>query len=339
MNTATGLGVYVTGLAVLFGAAAGIGRIAGPTTTASASAASGTTSGHTSGHGSAAGLGGGEHGAPRATSGNAPATGPAEGSPPGGLQVAQDGFTLVPERATLPVGERSELRFRVTGPDGRPVTRYLPLHGKELHLIIARRDLSGFQHLHPVLDGAGVWSVPLTVAEVGVYRMFTDVRPESAERQLTLGTDVSAPGDYRPEALPKAKRTARIGDYTVKLSGDLVPGGSSRLTLSVSRAGRPVTDLQPYLEAYGHLVALRAGDLAYLHVHPDGAPGDGRTSPGPDITFYAEVPSAGAYRLYLDFQHEGTVRTAEFTAMAGPTPEAGASRPANPTDHDDHDHG
>jgi hypothetical protein len=29
------------------------------------------------------------------------------------------------------------------------------------------------------------------------------------------------------------------------------------------------------------------------------------------------VPSAGAYRLYLDFQHGGKVRTAEFTALAG----------------------
>ena len=85
----------------------------------------------------------------------------------------------------------------------------------------------------------------------------------------------------------------------------------------MTRDGEPVTDLQPYLEAYGHLVALRAGDLAYLHVHPDGAPGDGTTPSGPDITFYAEVPSAGAYRLYLDFQHGDEVRTAAFTAVAG----------------------
>ena len=41
------------------------------------------------------------------------------------------------------------------------------------------------------------------------------------------------------------------------------------LTLTVTKDGQPVTDLQPYLGAYGHLVALRAGDLAYLHVHPE----------------------------------------------------------------------
>jgi hypothetical protein len=105
------------------------------------------------------------------------------------------------------------------------------------------------------------------------------------------------------------------------------------LTLTVSLAGRPVTDLQPYLGAYGHLVALRDGDLAYLHVHPDGEPGDGRTRPGPGITFYATVPSAGSYGLFLDFQHQGVVRTAAFTATAGPP----GSAPAGQS-HGDHDH-
>ncbi len=33
----------------------------------------------------------------------------------------------------------------------------------------------------------------------------------------------------------------------------------------------------------------------------------------PQIQFIAEVPSAANYRLFLDFQHDGVVRTAEFT--------------------------
>jgi hypothetical protein len=106
---------------------------------------------------------------------------------------------------------------------------------------------------------------------------------------------------------------ARVDGYEVRLDGDLVAGQTSKVTLTVTKDGAPVTDLQPYLGAYGHLVALRTGDLAYLHVHPDGEPGDGKTAPGPAVTFYAEVPTATTYRLFLDFQHGGTVRTAEFT--------------------------
>ncbi len=85
----------------------------------------------------------------------------------------------------------------------------------------------------------------------------------------------------------------------------------------MAKDGEPVADLQPYLGAYGHLVALRQGDLAYLHVHPDGEPGDGTTKSGPEITFNSEAPSAGTYRLFLDFRHGGVVRTAEFTVVVG----------------------
>jgi hypothetical protein len=58
---------------------------------------------------------------------------------------------------------------------------------------------------------------------------------------------------------------------------------------------------------------VRASDLAYLHVHPMGEPGDGTTPSGPDIVFHTTFPSTGSYRLFLDFQHGGVVRTAAFT--------------------------
>lgn len=207
---------------------------------------------------------------------------------------------------------------------------------------MVRRDLAGFQHVHPRLAADGTWSIPLAVPAPGQYRVFADFQPVGHDG-LTLGADVPAPGDYRPVPLPAAARTATVDGYTVTLGGELTPGASSRLTLSVSKDGRPVTDLQPYLGAYGHLVALRDGDLAYLHVHPDGEPGDGRTQAGPEVVFHAEVPSTGAYRLYLDFQHDGKVRTAEFTAVAGApisTPPAAATATPTPSGHgsDGHTH-
>ncbi len=54
--------------------------------------------------------------------------------------------------------------------------------------------------------------------------------------------------------------------------------------------------------------ALPAGDLAYLHVHPQQT-----ASAGPAITFDVEVPTPGEYRLFLDFQHGSVVRTAAVT--------------------------
>jgi hypothetical protein len=321
MNTPTKLGLYGLGLVVAFAGALGAGRLAGSEPEQpSAHQAEPDHAG--------ASTGAADHGSQAA-------------SLPGGLQVSDDGYRLAPVTPSLSAGAATDFRFRILGPDGRPVTSFTPTHEKDLHLIVVRRDLSGFQHVHPVMAADGTWSIPLTVTTAGQYRVFADFQPAGRDNALTLGVDIPAAGTYQPQPVPRPARTAEVDGYRVALAGDLVPGTASKLTLRVSRDGTPVRDLQPYLGAYGHLVALRDGDLAYLHVHPDGAPGDGVTAAGPDITFYAEVPSAGAYRLYLDFQHDGVVRTAEFTALAGdatatlPSP---AARPS-PGGHDDQPHG
>lgn len=295
MRTPVKLAAYALGLLAVFGASTGVGNLVGPSESATETQSAASAGGHGDDGGDAA----------------------ATTDPPGGLQIAQDGYRLLPVTGDLSVGTPARFAFRILGPDGDPVTAYTPTHERKLHLIVVRRDLTGFQHLHPALATDGTWSMPLAVTAAGQYRVFADFQPTGRDKALTLGVDLPAAGDYRPETLSAPARSATVDGYTVTLAGDLVPGTSSRVTLAVSRDGKPVTDLQPYLGAYGHLVALRDGDLAYLHVHPDGEPGDGRTLAGPHVTFYAEVPSAGAYRLFLDFQHAGRVRTAGFTVQAG----------------------
>ena len=259
---------------------------------------------------------------------------------PGGLMNTQDGYTLDLLDRQSPAGATRPVTFVVTGPDGKPVTSYEREHDKDLHFIAVRRDFTGFQHVHPTLDGDGTWRTDLDLTP-GQWRTFADFTPAGGEA-LTLGADLSVPGSFTPAEPSKEKRTATVDGYTVTLTGDLVAGEHSPLNLRVTRDGQPVTDLQPYLGAYGHLVTLRSGDLAYLHVHPGGEPGDGKTKPGPDISFGAEVPSAGAYHLYLDFKHDDVVRTAQFRLETVPTPSTGGGtgHDAEGTDssesHDDH---
>ena len=315
MNASIKLGGFAVAAALVFSGAYGIGQLTAPVSAAPDAA-------HGGGHG-------GDH---SAGPGAAALTAAGE-LPAGGLLVAQDGYRLDLASGDATAGVPEEFAFRILGPDGAPVTRFTPTHDKPLHLIVVRRDLTSFQHVHPVMSADGTWRLPLTFPTGGDYRAFADFAPEDRTEAITLGTDVAVAGAYAPAPLSGPTRTATVDDYTVSLAGGLVPGRTSELTLTVSLAGRSVTDLQPYLGAYGHLVALRDGDLAYLHVHPDGEPGDGRTRPGPGITFYATAPSAGSYALFLDFQHQGVVRTAAFTATAGPP----GSAPAGQS-HGDHDH-
>lgn len=223
---------------------------------------------------------------------------------------SQDGYTLALRDTRSQAGTDRPVAFTVTGRDGEPVTGYERVHDKDLHFIAVRRDLTGFQHVHPTLGADGTWRTDLDLTP-GQWRTFADFTPNGGEA-LTLGADLSVPGDYRPAEPSVQKRTATVDGYTVTLAGDLVAGEHSSLTVSVARDGVPVIDLEPYLGAYGHLVTLRGGDLAYLHVHPGGEPGDGKTEPGPEVSFGVEVPSAGIYHLYLDFKHDGAVRTAQF---------------------------
>ncbi len=330
MRTPVKLAAFGGGLALAFTGALGIGSAVGDPLggTAASGAHGGVRSGAADDHGD-------EHTASPATRGAAAAV-----RLPGGLMVSDRGYSLDLAADALPAGAGTQLAYRIVGSDGQPVTDYEASHDEDMHLIAVRRDTTGFQHVHPTLGADGTWRVPLDLT-AGTWRIFADFVPaegDAAGETLTLGADLAVAGDHRPEALPVPSRTAQVDGYTVTLDGDLVPGEESELTLSVSRDGRPVTDLQPYLAAYGHLVALRAGDLAYLHVHPEGQPGDGQTPAGPDITFSATAPSTGDYRLFLDFRHDGVVRTAAFTARAdraagSATPGADAgTAPAAPQD-------
>ncbi|WP_445151846.1 hypothetical protein [Baekduia sp. Peel2402] len=214
-----------------------------------------------------------------------------------GLAVASDGLRLVAP-STLRAGVRKDFAFRVVDDHGATVRDFAVEHTKRLHFIAVRRDLTGFQHLHPTQASDGSWSTPLTLAEPGAYRVFADFTPSGGEK-TTLASDVLVAGDFAPRALPAPTDRATVDGYDVALrtSGET-------LRFAISRDGTPV-DVEPYLGASGHLVALREGDLAYLHVHPH----------EDAVAFDAEFPSAGRYRLFLQFKVAGRVHTAAFTKV------------------------
>ncbi|MFI6036175.1 hypothetical protein ACIBBD_18785 [Streptomyces sp. NPDC051315] len=295
MNPLQKIGAFGAALATTFGVAYGVGTAFGPTGPGTKPAA------HTASD---------EHGE------EAPASAAPGNHTPAGLQVSQDGYTLDLRTTSVPAGERTALRFVIRDADGDPVTRYETAHGKQLHLILASRELTTYRHLHPTRAADGTWSAPVDLPAAGGYRVFADFVPAGAAEGLTLGSDLSVTGPYRATRPPAPAATTTVDGYTVTLDGTLRSGGESGLTFTVRRAGRPVTDLEPYLGAYGHLVALRSGDLAYLHVHPH-EEAEGEATSGPEVSFAATAPSPGTYRLFLDFKVDGTVRTAAFTVRTG----------------------
>jgi len=251
-----------------------------------------------------------------------------------GLSVSQDGWTLRPVSDVLPAGSAVPFAFRITGPDGEPLTTYSRTHERDLHLVAVRRDLTAFQHVHPTLQD-GVWTVPLDLSAPGSYRVLADFAPAGGAG-VTLGADVSVGGTFSPVPLPAPAAAVVVDGYEVSLSGATPAVGETELVFTVRRDGRPAR-LEPYLGAFGHLVALRVGDLAYLHTHPgqDAAPGE---TGGPDVAFATVFPTAGSYRLHLDFQVDGRVHTAAFTVAVPEPPPAGPGDAAPPGSSEPADH-
>ena len=230
-----------------------------------------------------------------------------------GLSVTQDDTTLAPATFAATARRPQLLRFRVVGRDGAALRSGYEIEAqRRLHLIVVRRDLTGYQHLHPTMSSDGTWSVPVKVAAPGAYRVFADFQRRCQKH--VLAGDLLVAGSFQPAALPAPETVASAGGYDVRLESPVVRAGhETQLRFTVSRDGRPERALQPYLGARGHLVALRQGDLAYMHVHPEQ-----HRDAANAIPFAAEFPSAGSYRLFLQFQIAGVVRTAAFTVEVAP---------------------
>ena len=165
--------------------------------------------------------------------------------------------------------------------------------------------------------GLGAAAGPIDVAgddhQVSPTTTPTDAVPPTRDGQLDLAVTIPAPST-----------TSAVDGYEVTLTGDPVPG-ESELGFTVRFDGEVVAP-DPYLDADGHLVALRVADLAYQHVHP-------LDTPGADVRFGAELPTAGAYRLFLDFSHGGEVHTAAFTVEVPEAPSAPAGDHADQEGH------
>jgi hypothetical protein len=129
--------------------------------------------------------------------------------------------------------------------------------------------------------------------------------------------------------------TKTVGDLTATLSFDptgFESGlyGHMTFTLADFGTGRPVTDLQPYLASFGHMLIMSEDMVDYVHSHPlDLANSDDETGPlplmlpmgvdtsamrgGPEVTFEGLMPRAGLYRAWTQFQRNDEIHTFPFT--------------------------
>jgi Cu+-exporting ATPase len=236
-------------------------------------------------------------------------------------------------RLDLPVRARAGVPTRllltvVDGSTGRPVEDLARSHEAWMHLIATRADLGTFAHLHPQPTGTpGQLAVEITFPTAGRYIINTEFRRQGQLAEVHDRQVVTVAGASPAPVTPvEGPRTAVLDGIRVELTGDVHAGRRSDLhyTFADASSGTPVTDLQPYLAAAGHIVLMRADGETYAHEHAEVTDATGRPvfalpgqTYGPELTVHAEFPTAGLYRTWAQFRlADGHVITVPFTVRA-----------------------
>ncbi len=264
-------------------------------------------------------------------------------------------ITITPS-TNLVAGKPQVLTVQVRSAQGKAIEQFDVAHEKLMHLIIVRNDLSYFTHVHAESINKGKLQVTANLPEDGQYTAFADYVPKGAKQQVSTqtlnvggGKDQAAASTTTTPLTPDATLSKSVGDLKVSLllnPKTIKPGQETAVTLDIrDAAGKPVTDLQPYLGAMGHLVIIKQSPVLtaanYLHAHPKEMVGMSNMSgsgmrgekssmamehsmdmerskqrkesiPG-KVTFETTFPEAGVYKLWGQFQRNGKVITADFT--------------------------
>lgn len=229
------------------------------------------------------------------------------------------GMTLVvrvPERIEYPLevsqqpdslnpGDTVTLTFRVLHPStGETITHFELVHEKLMHLFLVSENLEFFAHLHPALQDNGTFTLRARLPYGGMYRMLADYYPSGSVPQLAVNTlFVSGTSDH-PKIVPSLV-PCPSENLTASLRLDPVEpivGLETKLFFTLD----PAAGLEPYLGAWGHMLAVSSDLIDLLHLHPFLANGG-------SIQFNIIFPRSGMYRIWTQFQRQGVVNTVVFT--------------------------
>jgi len=224
-----------------------------------------------------------------------------------GLSNTADGYTVTAVQERQRPGEDTFVEFRVTGPDGKAVPGYDEVDGAHLHLVAFRRDLTGYQHVYPEPGQEASWWGVLNLSP-GPWHAVLEFRPTRLGRTVIVSTDFTVSGTYQPQPLPPLTDQVDVSGLNVALTRGVRADPDGVTTIRVTQQGQPVTDIEPAHGGLAHAVVVRPADLGYLHLHAVASP-----TTGPMLQFTGSPPTAGTYRLFVEFYRQGQLVVAPFT--------------------------
>ena len=229
---------------------------------------------------------------------------------------------MVSSLDNIKTNQSATVTYKIKDDQGNILKDFDVVHERIMHFIVVRKDLQYFQHIHPEFNKeTGGFTIPVTFAADGQYRMFADftpsggqMGPDGGKLPVTISQDISVGNlaNYRPQQIGSTERTKVFSGYSITMtpsSESLASQNDFGFTFDIEKDGKAVTNLQKYLGALGHTVVLREGDLQFIHAHPIQSPDIQQTG---KVTFMITFPEAGNYKLFSQFQHEDRIITSDF---------------------------
>ena len=249
-------------------------------------------------------------------------------------------FRTVP--ALVKTGQKTTLRFRILHPGtGEQIRKFEVVHERQYHLFVISQDMEYFQHIHPEEMPDGTWTIDVTLPKAGYYKVLSDFMPTGGASQFIARPLVTSgyAGDLAADSAHLISDTVpmkTVDDITATVDYDPATFqtglyGHLNFHLTDKNTGRPVTDLQTYLGAFGHTLIMSEDMVDYVHSHPldilakpddDGGPPVFLIPPGadleklrggPDVTFEGLMPKPGRYRAWTQFRRHDKIHTFAFT--------------------------
>jgi hypothetical protein len=194
--------------------------------------------------------------------------------------------------------------IQIEDQNSKSVNKFDINHEKKMHLIVVSKDLSYFDHIHPEYKENGKFEVATQFPAGGDYKMIADYVPTgSTATSKSSWVKVEGAAPAPAGIVPDAEKIRTVDGKEVTLSIDhLMAGMDLTLTFHMvdDKTKKPITDLQPYLGAVGHVVIISADTEQYLHVHPID-----EKAKGPDAKFMTSFPKSGVYKIWGQFQQNG----------------------------------
>lgn len=201
---------------------------------------------------------------------------------------------------------------------GRPLGRYQTLQEKLMHVVVLRKDLMSYDHIHPEFDGKDAFTITHVFPANGTYYLYVEYSPPDFYENLSVAMLTVGSTDRETAASLAVDERTKIfqGKYTVTLDAPAVIRVNDTVDFSFSlkdaASGKPIGDLETYLGAFGHMSAVREDMNPYTHVHPITVPLTASDAGGPTVQFSTFFPKAGKYKLFTQFKHKGKVFLTDF---------------------------